>query len=177
MLKFFTAAVCLFAYNIASTLDEHPTLAIGSKAPGFSLQGVDGKMYSLSSFEDAKILVIVFTCNHCPTAQAYENRIIQITADYKDKGVAVVAINPNDPQSIRPDELNFSDLSDSYEEMKLRAKEHHFNFPYLYDGETQTIDFGNSHISDGGRESHRCRCHVEKTPNQMRVTSHHPHSR
>ena len=139
MLKFFTAAVCLFAYNIASTLDEHPTLAIGSKAPGFSLQGVDGKMYSLSSFEDAKILVIVFTCNHCPTAQAYENRIIQLTADYKDKGVAVVAINPNDPRSIRPDELNFSDLSDSYEEMKLRAKEHHFNFPYLYDGETQTM--------------------------------------
>src|SRR6516225_7934039 len=103
--------------------DDHPILAIGSPAPDFHLKGVDGKFYSLSSFQEANILIIVFTCNHCPTAQAYEDRIIQLTTDYKDKGVAVVAINPNDPKSLRLDELDFSDLGDSYEEMKIRAKE------------------------------------------------------
>src|SRR6185312_13142695 len=79
--------------------DDHPTLTIGSTAPDFSLKGVDGKMYSLSSFKNAKVLLIVFTCDHCPTAQAYENRLIQLTKDYTPKGVAVVAIMPNDPKS------------------------------------------------------------------------------
>jgi len=118
--------------------DGHPILAIGSPAPDFHLKGVDGKIYSLSSFKNANILVIVFTCNHCPTAQAYEDRIKQLVSDYKDKGVAVVAINPNDPKSLRLDELDFSDLGDSYDEMKIRAKEKNFNFPYLYDGDTET---------------------------------------
>ena len=68
--------VCLL--GPARPADEHPTLAIGAAAPDFSLMGVDGKTYSLSSFKDAHVLVIVFTCNHCPTAQAYEDRIIQI---------------------------------------------------------------------------------------------------
>ncbi|HEV2479509.1 MAG TPA: redoxin family protein [Puia sp.] len=117
--------------------DEHPTLAIGATAPDFSLKGVDGKTYTLASFKDARILVIVFTCNHCPTAQAYENRIIQLTKDYKDRGVDVVAIMPNDPQSIRLDELGYTDMSDTYDEMKRRAAIKHFNFPYLYDGATE----------------------------------------
>ncbi|MDP4151440.1 MAG: redoxin family protein [Bacteroidota bacterium] len=116
---------------------EHPTLPIGSAAPDFKLPGVDGKTYTLASFKDAGILVIVFTCNHCPTAQAYEDRIIRLTADYKDKGVALVAIMPNDPKSIRLDELGYTDMGDSFEEMKKRASEKHFNFPYLYDGETE----------------------------------------
>lgn len=119
--------------------DEHPTLAIGSITPDFSLQGVDGKTYSLSSFKDAKILVIVFTCNHCPTAQSYEERIMKIASDYKDKAVAVVAVMPNDPRSVQPYELDFSDIGDSFEEMKIRAKERQFNFPYLYDGETEKM--------------------------------------
>ena len=80
---------------------------------------------------------MVFTCNHCPTAQAYENRIIQLTKDYTNKKVAVVAIMPNDPKSIRLDELNYTDLGDSYQEMKTRARTKGFNFPYLYDGDTQ----------------------------------------
>ena len=113
------------------------TLEIGSPAPDFQLPGVDGKTYSLDSFRDAEILVIVFTCNHCPTAQAYEARIKQLAADYKDKKVALVAISPNDPQALRLDELGFSDLGDSFEDMKIRAKDHGFNFPYLYDGETK----------------------------------------
>jgi len=119
--------------------DDHPTLAIGSNAPDFNLKGVDGKMYSLSSFKDAKILVIVFTCDHCPTAQAYENRLIQLTKEYMPKAVAVVAIMPNDPKSVQLSELGYTDLGDTYEEMKLRAKRKHFNFPYLYDGETETV--------------------------------------
>src|SRR6476661_3759913 len=117
----------------------HKTFPIGAKAPDFKLTGVDDKTYTLSSFKDANVLVIIFTCNHCPTAQAYEDRIIQLTKDYKDKGVAVVAIMPNDPKAINLDELGYTDLSDSFEEMKIRAKEKHFNFPYLYDGATQTV--------------------------------------
>ncbi|MGN6494506.1 MAG: redoxin family protein [Agriterribacter sp.] len=115
--------------------EEHPTLAIGAKAPDFSLKGVDDKTYTLSSFSDKKILVVIFTCNHCPTAQAYEDRIIKITNDYAAKGVGVVAISPNDPNSITLSELDYTDLSDSFEEMKIRAKEKRFNFPYLYDGD------------------------------------------
>ena len=113
------------------------TLEIGAAAPDFSLPGVDGKTYTLESFRDAEVLVVIFTCNHCPTAQAYEDRIKQLAADYKDKKVAVVAISPNDPLAVRLDELGYSDLTDSLEDMKIRAKDKAFNFPYLYDGETQ----------------------------------------
>jgi peroxiredoxin len=119
--------------------NEHETLEIGAKAPDFKLAGVDNKMYSLASFKNAKVLVIVFTCNHCPTAQAYEDRIIKLTSDYANKGVAVVAIMPNDPTCLRLDELDFSDLGDSYEDMKIRAEEKKFNFPYLYDGKTEAV--------------------------------------
>lgn len=125
--------------SIAVPTDEHKTLAIGVAAPDFKLMGVDGKMYSLASFKDAKILVIIFTCNHCPTAQAYEDRIIKLTKDYSSKDVAVVAVNPNDPKSIRLDELGYTDMGDSYEEMKIRAKQKQFNFPYLFDGETEAM--------------------------------------
>jgi len=118
--------------------DDHPTLAIGSKAPSFSLKGVDGKTYTLASFAKYKILVIIFTCNHCPTAQDYEDRVIQLTNDYRSKNVGVVAINPNDPSAIRLDELGYTDMSDTYAEMKLRAAQKKFNFPYLYDGATQS---------------------------------------
>src|SRR5215467_8876661 len=108
---FAALAACLnIAVCSARLFDDHPTLAIGSKAPDFSLKGVDGKMYSLASFSKYKILVIIFTCNHCPTAQAYEDRIIAMTTDYKPKNVAIVAINPNDPSALRLDELDFSDM-------------------------------------------------------------------
>ena len=119
--------------------EDIKTLAIGSSAPEFKLKGVDGKWYSLASFEHAEVLVIVFTCNHCPTAQAYEDRLIQLSSDYAAKNVSVIAINPNDPKSLRLDELDFSDIGDSYEEMKIRAREKNFNFPYLYDGDSQKI--------------------------------------
>ena len=131
----FCAHVACFAFDSSA----HPTLAIGATAPPFNLLSVDGKNYTLASFKNAQVLAIVFTCNHCPTAQAYEDRIIKLTSDYKNKGVAVIAIMPNDPKSVNLDELGYTDLSDSYDEMKLRAKEKGFNFPYLYDGETEAV--------------------------------------
>ena len=125
-----------FIISDSAVSGEHTTLAIGSPAPDFKLPGVDGKSYSLSSFKNAKILVIVFTCNHCPTAQAYEERLIKLTKDYSSRGVAVVAIMPNDPKSVQLNELGYADVGDSFEEMKLHAKRKNFNFPYLFDGAT-----------------------------------------
>src|ERR1035441_5980276 len=127
------AAGVVFAQN-----DSHPTLAIGSPAPGFSLPGIDGNTHTLAEYSAARILAIVFTCDHCPTAQLYETRLKKLAGDYRDKGVDLVAIQPNDPTAIRLDELAYTDVSDSLEEMKIRAEYRHFNFPYLYDGETQS---------------------------------------
>lgn len=137
-LSVLTLLLCGLIFSFKFSFDEHKSLAIGDKAPDFHLSGVDGKTYSLNSFKNASILVVIFTCNHCPTAQAYEDRIIQLTNDYSNKGVAVVAIMPNDPHAIRLDELGYTDLGDSFTEMKIRAKQKNFNFPYLYDGNSQT---------------------------------------
>ena len=117
----------------------HPILAIGSPAPNFELPGIDGAIHRLSDYSSSTVLVVVFTCNHCPIAQMYEKRIAQLDADYKDRGVSVVAIEPNDPKAITIDELDSSDISDSFEEMKIRAEYKHLTYPYLYDGETQSV--------------------------------------
>jgi thiol-disulfide isomerase/thioredoxin len=125
---------------VITTLAAPPsmkTLEVGQSAPDFELPGVDGKTYRLDDFKAAKVLVVIFTCNHCPTAQAYEDRIIKLHKDYKDRGVALVAISPNDPKAVRLDELGYSDMGDSLDEMKIRAKDKDFVFPYLYDGRTQ----------------------------------------
>lgn len=114
-------------------------LEIGGSAPDFNLPGTDGKNHKLADYAKAKVLVIVFTCNHCPTAQAYEARIKRLTADYKNKGVALIAISSNDPKAVRLDELGYSDMGDSLEDMKIRAKQMRYNFPYLYDGRTQKV--------------------------------------
>ncbi len=133
--------IILLCTALAGYAQDHDydkaTLELGEKAPDFSLPGIDGKTYTLNSFKDAKVLAILFTCNHCPTAQAYEDRVIQLTKDYKD--MAMVAISPNDPEAVRLDELGYSDIGDSFEEMKERAEEKGYNFPYLYDGETQSV--------------------------------------
>src|SRR5437867_6884195 len=115
------------------------TLNIGAAAPDFGLPGVDGRSYSLRDFARAKLLVIVFTCTHCPTAQAYQERLKKLIVDYQDKGVALVAISPNDPGSVRLDELGYTDLADSFEEMKIRALHKQFNFPYLFDGDKEEV--------------------------------------
>jgi peroxiredoxin len=118
---------------------SHPILAVGSPAPDFSLPGVDGKTHRLADYAGSPVLVIIFTCNHCPIAQMYEQRIQQLETEYHDRGVAVVAIQPNDPKAIRIDELDSSDLSDSLEEMKIRVEYKNLRYPYLYDGETQSV--------------------------------------
>lgn len=99
-------------------------LKIGSPAPDFNLEGVDGKKYSLNLFIDSKAFIIIFSCNHCPYVQAYEGRIKQIQKDYKSKGVEVVAINSNEDKGYP---------EDSFENMKKRSTEQKFNFPYLRD--------------------------------------------
>jgi thiol-disulfide isomerase/thioredoxin len=126
-------------YSMNCFAAEVQPLTIGSNAPDFKLQGADGKKYSLKKFKKAEILAVVFTCNHCPTAQAYEDRIIKMANEYKSKGVQVIAISPNDPKGIRLDELGYSDLSDGLDDMKIRAAQKKFPFPYLYDGVTQEV--------------------------------------
>jgi len=117
---------------------ESTTLSLGATAPDFALPGVDGR-WALSDFAEARALVVVFTCNHCPTAQYYEERLNQVATDYKGRGVALVAISPNDPDAVRLDELGWSDMGDTFEEMKIRARDRAFQFPYLYDGDTESV--------------------------------------
>src|SRR5678815_1496689 len=132
-------ALCALAGTALADAPKIETLAFGSAAPDFTLPGVDGRDWSLKDFAGAKALAVVFTCTHCPTAQAYEERLKKIVDDYKARGVAVVAISPNDPKSVRLDELGYTDLADSFEDMKLRAKDKVFNFPFLYDGENEAV--------------------------------------
>lgn len=105
------------------------TLKIGSPAPDFNLLGIDDKKYSLASFKDKKALIVIFSCNHCPYVQAYEDRIKQIQKDYQSKGVEVIAINSNEDKGYP---------EDSFENMKKRAAEQKFNFLYLRD-EDQSV--------------------------------------
>jgi peroxiredoxin len=135
----FGATLLFLSLTVRAAEDEHPTLAIGSPAPDFSLPGIDGKTHTLGEYKDSQLLAIVFTCNHCPTAQLYETRIKKLVDDFQSKSVAFVAIQPNDPQAIRLSELGYTDVSDSFDEMKIRAEYRHFNFPYLNDGDTQEV--------------------------------------
>ena len=115
----FTVAMLSSAFTIV-----HSGLHIGDKAPDFELMNVDGKKVSLSSYEDAKGFIVTFTCNHCPYAVMYEDRLIDLHNEFAPKGYPVVAINPNDPE-VKPD--------DSFENMQVRAKEKGFPFAYLMD--------------------------------------------
>ena len=116
------------------------TLKIGSAAPGFNLPGIDGRNYILEDSNNGKGFLVIFSCNHCPYVRAYENRIKKLTADYSDKGIRVFAINSNDSDQYE---------DDSFENMKLRAAEMNFNFPYLRD-EDQSIAraYGASHTPE-----------------------------
>jgi peroxiredoxin len=103
--------------------------AVGDAATDFSLKNIDGKKVALADYKQAKGFIVVFTCNHCPYAVAYEDRIIALDKKYKPLGYPVIAINPNDP---------VAQPKDSYEAMQVRAKEKGFTFPYLLD-DGQTI--------------------------------------
>src|SRR5580693_2416746 len=112
-------------------------LKIGDAAPDFSLKGVDGKTYTLSDFKDAPVLMVVFLSDHCPYSHAAESRLLPLFAGTKSRGLGVVAICPNNPDTMSVGELGYTKYGDSYEDMKLYAKERGFTFPYLYDGDTQ----------------------------------------
>lgn len=105
------------------------TLKIGAAGPDFTLTGTDDETYSLHSFRKNRLLVISFTCNHCPYAQAYEDRFIELAREFQPKGAAFVAINPND-------DVHYPE--DNFENMKVRAKAKSFPFPYLRDRTQKT---------------------------------------
>jgi peroxiredoxin len=119
--------------------EEIKTLEIGASAPAFSLPGVDEKTYTLESFKESKILMIVFMANHCPTAQAYEDRILQLYQEFFPRGVQIVLVSSNDPRALCLEEMGYSDLGDSFDEMKIRARDKNFPMPYLYDGDRQEM--------------------------------------
>lgn len=179
----FTAAALLAAAPWAGSAHAedavtHPTLAIGSAAPDFDLPAVDGRHYSLKDFASARLLAFVFTANHCPTAQAYEERLQKLHDEYAGKGVAVVAVSPNDPQAVRLDELGYSDLGDSLADIKIRAQERKFTFSYLYDGETQAMSraygpVATPHVFVFDRERKlRFAGRLDDSENPVKVTKH-----
>ncbi|HSD08342.1 thioredoxin family protein, partial [Flavobacterium sp.] len=119
----FLVVIATFIFS-AFTPDAPTPYKIGDKATDFKLKSVDGKTYSMSDFKSAKGFIVIFTCNHCPFAKKYEDRINDLAKKYKPQGYILLAINPNDP-ALEPD--------DSFELMKVRAKEKGFVFPYLFD--------------------------------------------
>ncbi|MDF1697392.1 MAG: thioredoxin family protein [Saprospiraceae bacterium] len=114
----------LLACLVAFTVTAQSGYAVGDKASDFNLKGIDDKMHSMASMEDAKGFIVTFTCNTCPYAVMYEDRLIELQNEFGPKGYQVVAINPNDPD-VKP--------GDSFASMKVRAEEKSFNFPYLFD--------------------------------------------
>ncbi|WP_027382841.1 thioredoxin family protein [Epilithonimonas caeni] len=123
-IKWFSFGLILILGLLSFTTIYNSGYQIGDEATDFKLKNVDGKMVSLSDFKSAKGFIVVFTCNHCPYAKKYEDRIIALDKMYKDKGYPVIAINPNDP-AVQP--------QDGFAEMQTRAKEKGFTFPYLVD--------------------------------------------
>ncbi len=120
----YAAALLVLAALCAFTVPAGNGYKIGDVATDFSLKNVDGRMVSLKDYGKAKGFIVIFTCNHCPFAKAYEDRIIALDKKYSNKGYPVIAINPNNPAAAK---------EDSFELMKVRAKEKGFTFPYLFD--------------------------------------------
>lgn len=137
MKTFLVLLLCFGAHVTFSQDRQIAPLPLNSQAPDFHLPATDGKMYALSDFANYPVLAVIFTCNHCPTAQAYEDRLIKMVEEYEPRGVGFVAISPNDPDAISLSELGYSDMNDDLESMKRRAKDMGYNFPYLYDGDHQ----------------------------------------
>ncbi len=134
--------VCLSLSSVSFAADFPPgfqRLAIGDQAPNFSLPGIDGRAWGLSDFKEAEVLLVYFTSNHCPVCHAQDPRLLTLLKELSGKSLSVVAINPNSGDGLRPDELGYSKYDDSFEHMKLYAKDEGFTFPYLYDGETQAV--------------------------------------
>ncbi|WP_264530406.1 thioredoxin family protein [Flavobacterium sp. N502540] len=133
MNKFITA-VTLFLFNLLLSQAQSTTLKAGETAPDFKLKNVDGKEVSFGSFPKAKGYIVVFTCNTCPYAVAYEQRIIELDKKFKAQGYPVIAINPNDPEASK---------ADSFDKMQELAKDKKYPFPYLFDaGQKVTDQYG-----------------------------------
>ena len=126
-----------------SSLADNPPgfrkLAIGDQAPDFKLPGIDDRHWSLNDFKESEVLIVYFTSNHCPVCHAQDPRLLTLLKELTGRSVAIVAINPNSGDGLRPDELGYSKYDDSFEHMKLYAKDEGFEFPYLYDGATQSV--------------------------------------
>ena len=118
---------------------EVTTLSVGASAPDFTLPGADGAMHSLTDYAAAEVIAVVFTSNHCPTAQAYEERLIEYQDEYRDRGVQLIAISPNSPLGLLYEELGYTDLNDDYDQLAVRADYAGFTFPYLYDGDDHAV--------------------------------------
>jgi peroxiredoxin len=154
ILKLITVfAVVIFASAFTNTITNNQGYDVGDVIEDFKLKNIDGSMVSLSDYKDAKGFIITFTCNTCPYAIAYEDRIIALDKKYAPKGYPVIAINPNNPNA-KP--------GDSYEEMQQRAKEKGFTFPYL-------VDEGQKIYPKFGATKTPHNYVVEKTPKGMVV--------
>jgi thiol-disulfide isomerase/thioredoxin len=129
---------CLFVWNLSAQNLDVALLPIGAQAPDFHLQAIDKNYYSLDDFDQYPVLAVVFWANHCPTSQAYEDRLISMVSKYQPKGVGFAVISPNSPLAVNVGELGYSDLGDSFEEMIIRAIDRNYNFLYLYDGDDHT---------------------------------------
>jgi thiol-disulfide isomerase/thioredoxin len=137
-LRLFIVSLVTLTFAVAAD-QPPPVLDIGKEAPDFTLPGVDGQDHSLEDFADSKLLVVMFTCNHCPDARAAAPRMADLHQKYADNDVAFVAISGNDPQALRPDELGYGVYGDSFPEMKPFAEDNGWQFPYLYDGDMQRV--------------------------------------
>jgi len=139
--RFFALAAFLAVLSLAARAEDPVPglheLAIGDPAPNFALRGIDGQTHRLAEYQDAAVLMVIFLSNHCPDSHAAAVRVEQLAQAMRGQSLAIVAINPNNPAGIRLDELGYGKYGDSYEEMKLYARDEGFIFPYLYDGDTQ----------------------------------------
>ena len=143
MKHFLIPLLALLGYLAAAGAADLPAdfrrLETGAAAPDFKLPGIDGRDHSLADFSAADVLMVYFTSNHCPVCHAQDPRLLALIAELQGRSFAVVAINPNSPEGLRPDELGYSKYDDSFEDMKLYARDEKFSFPYLYDGNTQAV--------------------------------------
>jgi thiol-disulfide isomerase/thioredoxin len=159
-------------------IGDRPGLASGSPAPAFTLPGTDGQVRSLRDYSDRRVLAVVFTSNTCPTSQLYEARIQRLHEEYGGKGVAVVAINPNDPAALHLADLAYTDVGDSLDDMKIRAEHRRLAYPYLSDGGTReaTKAFGvtvtpHIFVFDEARAL-RYQGRIDDNPREEAVTTH-----
>ncbi|MBM3847540.1 MAG: redoxin domain-containing protein [Verrucomicrobia bacterium] len=128
----------LFAFWLPLAAEEGlRELKIGDPAPDFALPGIDGKTHRLADYRKGKLLMVFFTSNHCPTSHGAELRLKRLLQETRSRGLEFVAINPNHPDGLSIDELGYSKYNDGFEDMKRYAADQKFDFPYLYDGETQ----------------------------------------